>query len=254
MNKQDATPLRSYPAASHANHSVLPGSEAARLMTVTSGRKCLESYNSSSPLGLLVKMCLESSLWHSTRCFLTWKRRDMKPNVSLFRLAVSGPHTVGSAVQLSDGEKNRNLTAQQDVVGNGTGGFDFTIGANSTVTGLYDEKMPTTDGLADSIRDIIPGANTDNQSFRLQRGGSAPLLDTYIMGKSTQEVPQPVTRASGTYATGQNWVYEPRVDRVVYGVPNRMDRIKCLGNAVVPQQFYPIFRAIADIEAMINNT
>lgn len=27
-----------------------------------------------------------------------------------------------------------------------------------------------------------------------------------------------------------------------------LDRIKCLGNAVVPQQFYPIFRAISEIE------
>lgn len=35
-----------------------------------------------------------------------------------------------------------------------------------------------------------------------------------------------------------------------YGVSDWVDRIKSLGNAVVPQQFYPIFRAIYDIERM----
>ena len=31
------------------------------------------------------------------------------------------------------------------------------------------------------------------------------------------------------------WATEPKLGRVANGVPNRVDRIKCLGNAVVPQ-------------------
>lgn len=46
------------------------------------------------------------------------------------------------------------------------------------------------------------------------------------------------------------WSVEPDVGRVAHGVPNRVDRLKCLGNAVVPQQFYPIFKAIAEIEGV----
>ena len=40
----------------------------------------------------------------------------------------------------------------------------------------------------------------------------------------------------------------PGVLRVATGIKNRIDRLRALGNAVVPQQIYPILQAIADIE------
>lgn len=49
----------------------------------------------------------------------------------------------------------------------------------------------------------------------------------------------------------ERWKIESRPYGVADGVPHRVDRIKCLGNAVMPQQFYPIFKAIAEIERMI---
>ena len=44
------------------------------------------------------------------------------------------------------------------------------------------------------------------------------------------------------------WMDEPDIPRITDKKEHRTDRLKCLGNAVVPQQFYPIFQAIADIE------
>ena len=44
------------------------------------------------------------------------------------------------------------------------------------------------------------------------------------------------------------WSAEPDVGRVANGVSNRVDRLRSLGNAVVPEQAYPIFKAIAEIE------
>ena len=42
------------------------------------------------------------------------------------------------------------------------------------------------------------------------------------------------------------WAIEPNVGRVACGVADRVDRLKSLGNIAVPQQFYPIYRAIMD--------
>ena len=43
------------------------------------------------------------------------------------------------------------------------------------------------------------------------------------------------------------WDNEPDIPRIATGIEHRVDRLKCLGNAVVPQQFYPIFKAIANL-------
>ena len=51
----------------------------------------------------------------------------------------------------------------------------------------------------------------------------------------------------GRFAICGWWAAEPDVGRMAHGVSSRVDRIKCLGNAVVPQQFYPIFKAIYEV-------
>ena len=57
-----------------------------------------------------------------------------------------------------------------------------------------------------------------------------------------------VRRVDRDFPGRDYWENEPDVCRVLDGVPNRMDRLKCLGSAVVPQQFYPVFRSIYLIE------
>jgi DNA (cytosine-5)-methyltransferase 1 len=50
------------------------------------------------------------------------------------------------------------------------------------------------------------------------------------------------------YWLGEYLRVEPDIPRVATGVKNRVEQLKCYGNAVVPQQAYPIFKTIADIE------
>lgn len=56
------------------------------------------------------------------------------------------------------------------------------------------------------------------------------------------------TERSTGFTDGNWWPAEPNVGRVAHGVPHRVDRLRCLGNAVVPQQFQPIFEAIKEVE------
>lgn len=48
------------------------------------------------------------------------------------------------------------------------------------------------------------------------------------------------------------WEAEPGVDRVAHGIPRRVDRLKGLGNAVVPQIVELIGRRIMEIEGQLN--
>ena len=66
-----------------------------------------------------------------------------------------------------------------------------------------------------------------------------------ILGKqhiSSRQVSEPLQDAERRYDT-----YQSRLCRSLYGIPDGVDRVKALGNAVVPQQFYPIFRAIVTL-------
>jgi len=49
---------------------------------------------------------------------------------------------------------------------------------------------------------------------------------------------------------GSQWATEPNVGRVADGIPNRVDRLKALGNAIVPQVIHQIGLAISKEEGL----
>jgi len=75
-------------------------------------------------------------------------------------------------------------------------------------------------------------------------GGPEPGADQWAterrLGESTNGLPE---RLDCNWGDG----WEEGIPRVIKGQKNRVDRLKCLGNAVVPQQIYPVLKAIADL-------
>lgn len=379
MSGQDYEQQTLFREDSPVNHSVWPGSAAARTMTVTSGLKCLELSANSGPLGLLEKMLLESSAWRSTRCFLTWKIKDTRQGHLLFRLVPSMPRTGGivsqswpaptaadvytwklkssqqkpgsmHSVTLPDAVKmwptatasdwrccgpNSHQQGLPEEVrlwptprANKVGGYsspDFSPTLEQAVKEETARMWPTPSSckaqhgyFLEMLRRREAEAEqtgvgrrhvADTDSAGLQRGqqycssdprgqkkprrptgersqalanangpmrdrslpdgdpsgrarfadGGANVPDAHDRGGTLRRDGElPATEVTGEvwpnfgggtpeYGGGEWWPAEPDVGRAAHGIPSRVDRLKCLGNAVVPAQFYPIFRAIYHI-------
>ena len=100
MRKQDLKQSPSFQGDFPASPS--PPQENGRVsrMPATYGRKCAELLPSCGPVGCLGKMLLASSIWGSTKRFLTWQKRDTLFSHSYFRLAASA-HGMSASELLS---------------------------------------------------------------------------------------------------------------------------------------------------------
>jgi DNA (cytosine-5)-methyltransferase 1 len=76
-------------------------------------------------------------------------------------------------------------------------------------------------------------ANSNNKGSQ-GYWGSKECSDKFIIGKSCS-------------SKQEEWISEPRVGRVAHGIPNRVVRLKALGNAIVPQVASEIIRCINQV-------
>ena len=94
-------------------------------------------------------------------------------------------------------------------------------------------------GMDDGLRESISSADAYACQFAVQGRCEQQILGRRVLSKQSQ-------RIAGMHSPWYCWPNEPEIPRVVHGLPDRVDRIKCLGNAVVPQQAYPFFAAIRE--------
>lgn len=80
-------------------------------------------------------------------------------------------------------------------------------------------------------------AYTSRVGYRGRTGQECRTAERFVFseeqGRST--VGSEAKRCGALFGTGQGWEFEPTVGRVAHGIPRRVDRLKGLGNAIVPQ-------------------
>ncbi len=230
----------SSPEASLASHSHKQGNDEARKTTAISGRKCSESYSSRIRIGSSLKMCVDSLLgtteWFSSRCVLTWKAKDTKSSRLLFQLA---PQTLRT-----DERGFGLLPTAQAIDGSGKGRpFRLKKDCNrdpekpgSWRGGLERPHFYDTDSESAGRRgrDRICALRTDNQKERDQARGKD---QGFSWDENWIEV--------ATKLCGMDDGLPAELDGLKLSkARHRVERLKGLGNAIVPQVAIEIMKAI----------
>lgn len=93
------------------------------------------------------------------------------------------------------------------------------------------------------------GTQRQSEQRWMQQSSGGSSFNAYTNSKRLQgNSSEPQTRRNingfAEIVSGGNYPSEPSLCRTNDGIPNRVDRIKSLGNAIVPQVAYQIFKAI----------
>ena len=274
-----------------ASLSPLPGSSEAKRMTVTSGRRCSELYPKSDPLGSSVRMCLESLSWHSIMCYLTWKTSATPAKRLIYQLVPSMPRTKGKGCGLwltpqtrdyRSGDEPDSIRAQRKQEQGWSQNLNDSVkmwstpAANDGKNGTLPPAAANWDSLpGDVLRaSMWPTPNSSDQhhanlphdigkgylraealsEYNKQKGQLNPDWVDTMMGfpagwsepdcDNPQEIPFPAPMGCEQYE------WEPPL--VATNCPNRANRLKADGNAVVPQIPEIFGRLIMAVEGGVN--
>lgn len=155
-----------YPASPTAS----PESNRAMRMTVRSGERLFALLKTSSPVGLLSKMFLASSVWRSMAVSLTWKAKVTKRGRLYFQLAPSTRRTEGT-------------------------GFGLLRTPTAVEAGARIETLETKDGTP---------AEVGKRAYRVRPDGSKVLQSVTLNQQVHFLLPTPNTRDHHSQGAGMN--------------------------------------------------
>ena len=236
--QMDLEELTSSAGDTRVSHSVTPGSDEARKMTVISGQKLKGSWLPYGPVGDCLRTLLDTSAWASTKCYLTWKQKATPGSRLLFQLAPLMPHTDATGYGLLH---TPTATANQM--------------APSMNSGYRLWPTPTTTEAKSDTLNVQNRVDKNKQIMLCHAVRLWPTPTAHLSkegGVSSRiHAEHSNSDSSGDHIRGDaafKWPLEPNVGRVANGIPRRVDRLKGLGNAVVPQIPEIIGNAILETE------
>ena len=151
-----------------------------------------------------------------------------RERVAILAYAIDGSGALRRHRELADAEKARPR-GEDD--GRGSAELEQRRGRS-------DESRA--DRMADGLRTGVHEADTDPARQRLEGRHDREIFRGGALQAQSE-------RVSRMHSPWEAWDDEPAIPRILDGIPDRVDRIKSLGNAVVPQQFYIFFKLIHDI-------
>ena len=152
----------------------------------------------------------------------------------------SGESGAGEALAAVDGQA-RNVADADQIGSHGAGACG--AGRNQSQDGRGDVADAYKPRLEGRLSEILRECASERPAWQ----GGPSISDAHREGKHAIAVDAEVGRTQESGA-GVWWGIEPDVGRVANGVPSRVDRLRALGNAVVPQIPEIIGRAIMSYE------
>ena len=131
-------------------------------------------------------------------------------------LADRGRSEKRDPTDVADSNNAGNRTSQCSTVG----------GRQTTITGRENQSQPKPSGYGEDVAD----SNSIRQQDSSERYNQIPE------SRCGSKEPEDCRRG--------RWLPEPSVGRVAHGIPKRVDRLRGIGNAIVPQVAYEIIHAL----------